>query len=224
MEISKEILVNFSGNAPLFPLNDFVLFPKTGYTFKIFEPRYKAMINDIEDKDNLFCITKTKSKDKSGERALHEIGTLAYVVDKKKLDDGNYNIIAYGVEKVKINEIKSSKPYREADLELLNDDFDLVNEKKIRKKLVDKFISLLLSVNENLDEKIYDNSIISTEMLINLICFSLPISKEQQQELLELDKISLRSEVIYQFMNSEIKAESDLSIFKQIIPIDPNWN
>ena len=33
-----------------------------------------------------------------------------------------------------------------------------------------------------------------------------------------------KSEVIYQFMNSEIKAESDLSIFKQIIPIDPNWN
>ena len=61
-------------------------------------------------------------------------------------------------------------------------------------------------------------------MLINLICFSLPISKEQQQELLELDKISLRSEIIYQFMNSEIKAGSDLSAFKQIMPIDPNWN
>ena len=61
-------------------------------------------------------------------------------------------------------------------------------------------------------------------MLINLICFSLPISKEQQQELLELDKVSLRSEVIYQFMNSEIKVENDLSIFNQIMPIDPNWN
>ena len=81
-----------------------------------------------------------------------------------------------------------------------------------------------MSVNESLDEKIYDNSIISTEMLINLICFSLPISKEQQQELLELDKVSLRSEVIYQFMNSEIKVENDLSIFNQIMPIDPDWN
>ena len=97
MEISKEILINFSGNAPLFPLNDFVLFPKTGYTFKIFEPRYKNMIDDIGNKDNLFCITKTKSKDELGKRILHDIGTLVYVVDKKKLDDGNYNIITYGV-------------------------------------------------------------------------------------------------------------------------------
>ena len=224
MELSKEILSNFSGHAPLFPLNDFVLFPKTGYTFKIFEPRYKDMINDIEGGDNLFCITKVKYEDEEGKGILHKVGTLAYVVDKKKLEDGNYNIIAYGVEKVKINEIDSSKSYRQAHLDLLNDDFDLIDEKKIRKKLVDKFISLLLSVNESLDEKIYDNSIISTEMLINLICFSLPISKEQQQELLELDKVSLRSEVIYQFMNSEIKAENDLSIFNQIMPIDPNWN
>ena len=47
MIFSDQILEKFSGSSPLFPLPDFVLFPLTGYTFRIFEERYIEMVEDV---------------------------------------------------------------------------------------------------------------------------------------------------------------------------------
>ena len=44
---NEEILKSFSGDAPIFALPNFVMFPKTAYSFNVFEPRYKEMVSDI---------------------------------------------------------------------------------------------------------------------------------------------------------------------------------
>ena len=55
---SDKILEKFSGSSPLFPLPDFVLFPLTGYTFRIFEERYIKMVEDVLKNENLICVTQ----------------------------------------------------------------------------------------------------------------------------------------------------------------------
>ena len=57
---SKEILKSFKGSTPIFPLPNFVMFPKTAYSFNIFEERYKKLISDSLSKDKLFCSTLLK--------------------------------------------------------------------------------------------------------------------------------------------------------------------
>ena len=56
-----KILKIFSGNSPLFPLPNFVLFPLAGHRFKIFESRYVQMIEKIINKERLVTISLLKS-------------------------------------------------------------------------------------------------------------------------------------------------------------------
>ena len=98
---SKEVLKGFKGSSPIFPLPNFVMFPKTAYSFNIFESRYKELISDILNGDKLFCtsLLQSCSDDKYLESPnFHKIGSLCYVIEHKELKNGNYNIIVSGLK------------------------------------------------------------------------------------------------------------------------------
>jgi len=218
---NEEILKSFSGDAPIFALPNFVMFPKTAYSFNVFEPRYKEMVSDILKTNKLFCVNLKKN---NSESEIYNIGTLCYIIESKKLDNGNYTLIASGIQKIKINKINKTKSYDIAKLDLIEDNNIVIEEQLKRKKLINKFISLVASSNENINLNIIDTSMISTEMLTNLASLILPLENEDKQKLLELNTIELRLEVLCQFLNSELKVESDLINFNQIIPTNINWN
>jgi len=222
---SEEILKKFKGTSPIFPLPDFVMFPKTAYSFNIFEPRYKKLISDILSGENFFCSTLLEEEGTDDIPKFHRYGTLCYIIEHSKKDNGNYNIIASGITKVSIDEIKSDHLYRMGKLELLDDNKTVIEEKLKRKKLINKFITLITSnETEAIEIKSLDTSFISTEMLTNLACLVLPLDSNDKQKLLELNDINLRLEVLCQFMDSELKVESDLLNFKQVIPTNIRWN
>ena len=77
---SNEILKNFKGIAPIFPLPNFVMFPKTAYSFNIFEPRYKELVSDILTEDKFFCSALLKEPDTNENPIFHSHGTLCYII------------------------------------------------------------------------------------------------------------------------------------------------
>ena len=104
MVFSDEILEKFSGSTPLFPLPDFVLFPLTGYTFRIFEERYIKMVEDVLQNEKLICVTRIDPKGtftSSDEPKIHSIGTLAYIFNSKKLDNGEFVIMTFALKRYK---------------------------------------------------------------------------------------------------------------------------
>ena len=222
---SEEILKKFKGTSPIFPLTDFVMFPKTAYSFNIFEPRYKKLISDILSGDKFFCSTLLEKEGTNDTPEFHNYGTLCYIIEHSKKDNGNYNIIASGITKVSINEIKSDHLYRMGELKLIDDNKTVIEEKLKRKKLINKFITLITSNEiEAIEIKSLNTSFISTEMLTNLACLVLPLDSNDKQKLLELNDVNLRLDVLCQFMDSELKVESDLLNFKQVIPTNIRWN
>ena len=224
---TKRILKTFNGNAPIFPLPDFVMFPKTAYSFNIFEPRYKAMVSNILETNKLFTINLIKdnqNKESIDNPIFYNTGTLCYIIESKELDNGNYNIIASGIKKVKIKNKREENIYITGKVDLIEENQFVVEEQLKRKKLINKFISLISTANKDLNLNAIDTSLISTEMLTNLACLILPLENSDKQKLLELNNIELRLEVLCQFMDSELKVESDLLNFNQIIPTNINWN
>jgi len=225
---AKKVLNSFSGIAPIFPLPDFVMFPKTAYSFNVFETRYKELVSDILNKDKLFCtsLLQSCSDDEYLESPnFHNMGTLCYVIEHKELKNGNYNIIVSGLKKVRIKEeLNSDKKYRIVNLDILNENNFVDREQEKRKKLINKFMSLFSPDSDTLNLNLIDTSMISTEMLTNLGSLILPLENKDKQKLLELNDIELRLEVLCQFMDSELKVENDLSNFNQIIPTNINWN
>ena len=206
---------------------DFVLFPLTGYTFRIFEERYIKIVEDVLKNENLICVTQIDpngTATSSDDPKIHPIGTLAYIFNSKKLDNGEFIIMTFALKKTQINEAKKTHLYRIGALTILEDNTIINQEEKQRKKLFRKFSALVDLAADELDISIFQNPLLSIEMLVNMICQSLPIPWEEQQKLLELPDVALRLDVICQFMDSELKAERNIEKFNQIIPIDPEWN
>ena len=89
---SKKILEKFSKEVPIFPLPNFVMFPKTAYSFNIYEERYKKLFSDIISSNKLFCISLLEehiNHEYYLSPTFYNIGTLCYIIDYKKIKNGN---------------------------------------------------------------------------------------------------------------------------------------
>jgi Lon protease-like protein len=90
----------------LFPLN-LVLFPEVRLPLHIFEPRYRALINECLERGSEFGINLIE------EGRLHPVGCTAIVVDvTEKHPDGRMDIVVEGLRRYRLLEVVSSEsPY-----------------------------------------------------------------------------------------------------------------
>ena len=87
---------------PLFPLNNFIIFPKTTVPLNIFEQRYIEMINDSMKSDKLIGIIQPKILDnKENNQDLHDIGCLGKITSFKETEDKRFLIELKGLIRFK---------------------------------------------------------------------------------------------------------------------------
>ena len=211
----------YSGSSPLFVLPDFVLFPKTGHQFRIFEQRYIDMVGHAIEHEKFITLSLLKDgwkENYEGSPHIHEIGTLSYIVDYKKLANGEYSILLLGLSKVQINEAEQTHPYRICATTFLNEITNLFGEDEKKKLLIKQFEKLLQIVDEDVSIQVFNNPEFSLEIMINMICVMIPIPAIEKQKMLELQDINLRYEILIHFINAEISAERE---GQQILPVLP---
>jgi len=89
---------------PIFPL-DLVLFPNQELPLKIFEPRYKQMIDDciLSNKEFGVCLSSSQMTVSNWE-APHNVGTIAKIIDCKDVDamSGHLHINTKGHNRFRI--------------------------------------------------------------------------------------------------------------------------
>ena len=104
---------------PLFPLNT-VLFPGQVLPLHIFEPRYRAMINQCIDKDWPFGVVLIRAGEEVGTAAVpYEVGTTARVTQVERLEDGRLNIVSVGEMRFRIRTLDVTPDgYLRADVTL----------------------------------------------------------------------------------------------------------
>jgi hypothetical protein len=227
MEIPTLLLDKFKGTAPIFPLPDFAMFPKVGKAFKIFEPRYVEMVKDVLSGDKLMCVTQLKpgwKEDYEGNPEIHETGTLNFIFKHENIKDDEFMIYTFALKKVQILELEKTHVYRKGKLTIMEDNKLISGEVEKRERLIRKFASIAdISLNtEELD--FFQNPLISMDMMVNTICHTLPIAPQDKQSLLELPDLSLRLDVVSQYMDSQAKAFNQESGLIDFLPIDSNWN
>jgi len=117
---------------PVFPISNFIIFPKTTVPLNIFEPRYIQMINDSMKSDKLIGMVQPKSSSKNQSiPILHEVGCLGKITSFKETEDGRYLIELRGLIRFKIiKEIKSSKEYQKYEIDFQDFNHDLIKKMK----------------------------------------------------------------------------------------------
>jgi ATP-dependent Lon protease len=102
---------------PLFPL-DLVLFPGQAVPLHIFESRYRQMARHCLDKQCPFGIVRASGT------TLAQTGCSAMIVKiLKEYEDGRSDILTAGQNAFRLVRTHDEKPYLEADVEYLEEDF-----------------------------------------------------------------------------------------------------
>ena len=83
----------------VFPLSNFIIFPKTTVPLNIFEPRYLDMINDSMRTNKLLGMIQPKmiKNENSDIPELYKIGCMGKITNLQKTDDGRYLIELKGL-------------------------------------------------------------------------------------------------------------------------------
>lgn len=189
---------NLPKTIPVFPLSNFIIFPKTTVPLNIFEPRYIKMINDSIKSDKLIGMIQPKNSTnlKPLVPDLHNIGCLGKITSFNETIDGKYLIELKGIIRFKIiKEIKTNKKYRECEVNFENFYEDLENKKEDIKfsdlELIFKDLKTLFErrgyiVNWGTLEKQ------SLDETINALAMASPFSLEEKQVLLEAKNLDIR--------------------------------
>ena len=194
---------------PIFPLSNFIIFPKTAVPLNIFEPRYLEMVNDSMKAEKFIGMVQPKTIknfDNSKLPILHKIGCLGKINSFKESDDGRYLIELKGIIRFEIEkEINSNKKYREVEVNFNNYLHDL-EEKKEDLKFSD--LEMIFKDFKTLFERrgfIINWKALEKQSLdetINALAMTSPFSLEEKQVLLEAKNLNLRKTKIAQILNT----------------------
>ena len=198
---------NLPTKLSVFPLSNFIIFPKTTVPLNIFEPRYLDMVNDSMKSDKLIGMIQPKNKlniDKNPE--LHSVGCLGKITSFRETEDGRYLIELKGLTRFKkIKEIKSEKKYRVLEVNYENFYQDLVDKKEeikfsdleiIFKDLKSLFEKKGFIINWKALEKQ------SLDETINALAMASPFTLEEKQILLEAESLYLRKNKISEILKT----------------------
>ena len=198
---------NYPKIIPIFPLSNFIIFPKTTVPLNIFEPRYIDMINDSMKSNKMIGMIQPKSSaDQNNIPKLHGVGCLGKITSFRETEDGRFIIELTGIVRFQsINEIEADKKYRILEVDYNKFARDLDNKKEeikfsdlelIFKDLKSLFEKKGLIINwQALEQQSLDET-------INALAMASPFTLEEKQILLEAENITTRKSKIAQILST----------------------
>ena len=204
LNMKKEDLPN---KIPVFPLSNFIIFPKTTVPLNIFEPRYIDMINDSMKSNKLIGMIQPKTSNiKQIKPELHEVGCLGKITSFRETEDGRFLIEVKGLIRFrKITELSTENKYRVLEVNF-KDFYQDLEDKNQNLKFSD--LELLFKDLKSLFEKrgfIINWKALEKQSLdetINALAMASPFSLEEKQVLLEAKNLDSRKEKISQILST----------------------
>ena len=198
---------NLPNKIPVFPLSNFIIFPKTTVPLNIFEPRYIDMVNDSMKSNKMIGMIQPKNMNNNQLiPELYNVGCLGKITSFSETEDGRYLIQLKGLIRFeKKAEIKTENKYRILDVNF-NNFYEDLNGDKEELKFTD--LELIFKDLKSLFEK--KGFIINWKALekqnlneiINALAMASPFSLEEKQVLLETKNLEIRKNKIAQILNT----------------------
>ncbi len=190
---------------PIFPLSNFIIFPKITVPLNIFEPRYIEMVDDaMKSNRTIGMIQPIKSK--LNIPNLYKIGCAGKIISFSETEDGRYLIVLNGISRFKIiEELQTTKLYRKFkvdfddffyDLDEKNEEIKFSDLELIFKNLKSLFIKQGYKIDWNELKKQ------SLNQTINTLAMASPFSLEEKQALLETINLNERKKKLEQILST----------------------
>ena len=198
----------FSGIARLFPLPNLVVFPHVMQPLHIFEPRYKAMLEDALGGDGLIAMAILApgwEKNYEGRPQLRSTACLCKVATHHRTSEGTYNVLLLGVKRIEIvHELPPDKPFREAQVRLCHDDYtdNAAAQRAARQRqllqLFKESLPKLAETSEGLDQLLGQD--VPLGMLTDIIAYTLDLDQNRKEQLLAETNVDRRVELLFEHL------------------------
>lgn len=183
----------FSGMARVFPLPNLVMFPHVMQPLHVFEPRYRAMLEEAIEDDRLIALGVLApgwEQHYEGRPPLRSTACLCRIATHQRTDKGTYNVLLLGVRRLKlVREMPPKKLFRVVESEILEDEepLDVPTEEtlQLQQRLLTAFKSVLPKIPdafEQLDQLLGNQ--ITLGMLSDIVAYTIDLDLEWKIRLL----------------------------------------
>lgn len=215
---------------PIFPLPNVVFFPKTLLPLHIFEERYRTMTREAlagERKIVMVLLREGWETSYHQNPSVHEIACLGQIEDFEELEDGKYNIVLAGINRVRLLREVRHSPYRLAEVEQLTDNaadensVEIVRRRNHLAGLFSRFTELATKGKFRSRDLVPQ---LNFEALVNMAASTLNFPAEEKQVLLEMGDVSDRCDILIPVAQRQLEALILVRGFEHIKPKDASKN
>ena len=187
-------------------LRGVVLFPKAMMPLRIFEERYRQMLDDVLNTTRIFGIVCEREDVAEEEVHLEHpfgVATAGLIRVSKKHDDGTSFVLLQGINRVKVKGIVQEMPYRiiEAEeIKSIHNDYSQDTRKEIEEALEQN----KLLGGEVTDEMLeFLNPLDDDDAFVDLAAFTLCRHTLRKQAMLEVEDLSKRASMLLTDLHRE---------------------
>jgi ATP-dependent Lon protease len=205
----------FSGIARLFPLPNLVVFPHVMQPLHIFEPRYRALLEEALDGDGLIAMAVLApgwEKDYEGRPPISANACLCRIATHHRTSEGNYNVLLLGVKRIEIvRELAPAKLFREAEVRLRHDDYPeelAAGRAAQQSRLLDLFkqsLPKLAETTEQLDQLLGKH--IPLGMLADIMAYTLDLGLARKEQLLAETNVDRRVQILFDYLSKLVAGD-----------------
>ncbi len=106
---------------PMFPLGT-VLFPSGVLPLRVFEPRYRDMLEDLLSGNREFGVVLIeRGSEVGGGEVRSGIGTMARILEARKSGGGHWSVVAMGLQRIMVDRWLPDDPYPMAEVRPFSD-------------------------------------------------------------------------------------------------------
>lgn len=193
---------------PVLPLRDVVVYPFMVVPLFVGRERsIKALeVAMAADKQILLATQKNATDDQPNEAGIHEIGTLATVLQLLKLPDGTVKVLVEGVKRGKIARFIDNKDFFLADIDLVEDLGLDDREVEIYVRSLKSQFEQYVKLNRKIPAEIMASILAIDDggRLGDTIAAHLSIKLDEKQKLLEIQSLPKRLEKLMSLLENEI--------------------
>ncbi|HEV8132774.1 MAG TPA: LON peptidase substrate-binding domain-containing protein [Acidobacteriota bacterium] len=215
--------------APLFPLPNIVFFPKTNLPLHVFESRYRQLMRDALNGDQRIAVGLLQpgwEKDYYGNPPVYAVCCVGHIHTFEELEDGKFNLILTGEQKIRIRNVIKDSPYRTISGMPLIDKLTsgggagMLLQRQQLLALGTEYFRLRATSEMDLSEL----QKLDYETLVNSLAAHLGFPIFHKQQLLELDDLMERGKQVARFLQLQIQEQGIIRKFQHLAPKDPSLN
>jgi ATP-dependent Lon protease len=194
---------------PVLPLRNVVAFPYTLLPLSVGLPRSVRMLEDVLETNRLLVLVAMTdpSVEEPGPDGVHQVGTLAHIERALRTDEGGYQIVVRGLERVRIDEWKSDAPYLQARVDVYPEQAGNETEMEALRRetlsLARRLVTFLPQVPEGVVDML--GQISDLGILLYTIASNIRLEMETAQEILAGDDLVAQMKSLLSVMQRELE-------------------